>query len=446
MPEPSSGGWITGLRSPLRPDDHAGSFTVKPDSPDDPGAYKDFATGDSGSMRDLARKLGLLPDKGGGGTSPPHNTATLQHPPGCTLEQYAEEKRLPIGFLKSLGLAQINYTGAPAVRIPHHNPDGIQTAVLFRVAASGPDAKRWKSGSKATLYGLDRLHLAREAGYLVIVEGQSDCHTLWYHGIPAIGLPGASNGWDKITPDMLEDIETVYVLVEPDLGGEAVLKKVAVAPFRDRVRVLSLSNIEDPSAFHVDDPAAFRERWDSFISESQPWSEIAVHDVARRTSEAWAICRELAESPDILSHVVATVAELGVAGADLGPRLRRERAQSGPRRPEAQAAALMVCAGEVRGQEAGHRAPAPPTQAGHSKGCNTTWDGRHDRGAGCTTPAPSGSTAGWSDSTWARARPPCSRPSRMPPSGQSAVHGPRHGHRSARSWSRPMKASGSSTR
>jgi hypothetical protein len=31
------------------------------------------------------------------------------------------------------------------------------------------------------------------AGYVVIVEGASDTQTLWCHGFPSMGLPGAQN-------------------------------------------------------------------------------------------------------------------------------------------------------------------------------------------------------------------------------------------------------------
>ncbi len=60
MGPPNASGWITDLRSPLRPDAHAGSFSVRPDSPTDPGAWKDFSSNageEKGSMADLAQRL-----------------------------------------------------------------------------------------------------------------------------------------------------------------------------------------------------------------------------------------------------------------------------------------------------------------------------------------------------------------------------------------------------
>ena len=34
------------------------------------------------------------------------------------------------------------------------------------------------------------------APYVVLVEGESDCHALWLHDLPALGLPGATNWRD----------------------------------------------------------------------------------------------------------------------------------------------------------------------------------------------------------------------------------------------------------
>jgi hypothetical protein len=50
-------------------------------------------------------------------SGPPAQPPTRQHTP-CTLEAYAEAKALPVEFLGRLGLAEITYSGSPAVRIP----------------------------------------------------------------------------------------------------------------------------------------------------------------------------------------------------------------------------------------------------------------------------------------------------------------------------------------
>jgi hypothetical protein len=141
--------------------------------------------------------------------------------PGLPLDRYATAKRLPIDFLKTCGLSEITYDHKSAVRIPYLGEDGEQTAVRFRIALDG-DRFRWKSGTKPCLYGLNRLSDARREGQVVLVEGETDCHTLWFHGIAALGIPGAANWREERDARHLDGFETIYVVVEPDRGGDAV--------------------------------------------------------------------------------------------------------------------------------------------------------------------------------------------------------------------------------
>lgn len=113
--------------------------------------------------------------------------------PGCTLLQYAEAKKLPVGFLKGLGLTDLVYMTAPALRIPYFDEHYDLKAIRFRINLSG-DRFRWRRKDQPLLYGLNRL--SGENGYMVLVEGESDCQTLWLHDIPALGVPGAAN-WNE---------------------------------------------------------------------------------------------------------------------------------------------------------------------------------------------------------------------------------------------------------
>ena len=74
-------------------------------------------------------------------------------------------------------------------------------------------------GDKALLYGLDRITAAREAGAITICEGESDCHTLWQGGFPAIGLPGAGNWNEERDAKHFDGFKTIFVVIEPDRGG-----------------------------------------------------------------------------------------------------------------------------------------------------------------------------------------------------------------------------------
>ncbi len=267
---------------------------------------------------DVTRALGLATADlfvgGGGGwrSVPPNDDATLQTGvAGCTLAQYAEAKWLPLDFLRGLGLSDV-HTGQPSVRIPYLDESGLEVAVRFRRALTG-DRFKWKRGSKPILYGLDRLPDARAAEHVVVVEGESDCHALWYHGSPAVGLPSA-NTWNEGWAAHFDGIGVLYVVVEPDQGGDAVRRWVASSRIRDRVRFVHLGELKDPSALHIADPEGFKVKWQSALDSSVPWTHQACVDAEARMNEARKRCAQLANATRILPLFVAAVKGLGVVG------------------------------------------------------------------------------------------------------------------------------------
>ena len=176
----------------------------------------------------------------------------------CTLEAYAEAKKLPVEYLRELGLSTVGYMGKKAVRMPYLTEDGQEGAVCLRIAleksVQGDNRFRWRKRSKPALYGLWRMDRVREAGYAVIVEGESDCHTLWHHGIEALGVPGAGN-WKEEWVEHLEGVEKVYAVIEPDEGGEALREKLTASPaLHDRLRLVELGDVLCPVELHEAQP------------------------------------------------------------------------------------------------------------------------------------------------------------------------------------------------
>ena len=144
----------------------------------------------------ISLKMSDLFERGGGGTSCPSENREYVNTQntGCTLAAYAKAKRLSVKFLESLGVGEIpNYNGHPAVRFPYLSGAGEEGCVRFRFSLDGNPKIKTRRGDKLILYGLWRLEEARERGYVVAVEGESDTHTLLYHGFPAVGIPGVSS-------------------------------------------------------------------------------------------------------------------------------------------------------------------------------------------------------------------------------------------------------------
>ena len=63
---------------------------------------------------------------------------------------------------------------------------------------------------------------------MLLVEGESDCWTTWFHGIPALGVPGKST-WKSDWAPYLEGTE-VYVWQEPNLELTSHPTRVEVPP------------------------------------------------------------------------------------------------------------------------------------------------------------------------------------------------------------------------
>ena len=240
--------------------------------------------------------------------------ATAQPPDrGLTLEQYAQAKKLPVDFLAGLGVTEHVWSdGHPYLRMPYLDENGQLLAARLRHSMT--EGFAWRSGDHAHPYGLPFLASAREVGYLVVPEGESDFGTFRYHGIPALAVPGAAT-WKPAWDDYLNGFEIVYVIIEPDKGGEAMRHWVSSSRAREHVRLVSMpAEFKDPSALHVADPETFPERWAELMATAVPWSELDREETAARLSVARLESQTLIGQPDILQRFVAALHAEGVVG------------------------------------------------------------------------------------------------------------------------------------
>ncbi len=176
------------------------------------------------------------------------------------------------------------------------------------------DRFRWRRGSKAMPYGLWRMERARQAGYVVLVEGESDCHTLWHHGVEALGVPGAGN-WKEEWAEHLEGVEKVYAVIEPDEGGEALKEKLTASPaLHDRLRLVELDGAKDVSELHLDDPDGFKDELWAACSRAALWSDLQRAEKGAAMEATWQACEELARERRILDRFADTLRRSGVAG------------------------------------------------------------------------------------------------------------------------------------
>jgi hypothetical protein len=138
------------------------------------------------------------------------------HPAGCTLQQLAEAKGLPIELLQELGWYDTHWYSTPCVGIRY--PNG---AMRYRVGLVG-DRFRWEKGSSPDLYGRDRIRPTDKI--LLWVEGETNTVAGIYLGISTVGIPGAGNWNPKWTRHSEGYVN--YIWKDPDQGGETLVDAV----------------------------------------------------------------------------------------------------------------------------------------------------------------------------------------------------------------------------
>jgi DNA polymerase-1 len=258
----------------------------------------------------------------------------------ATVDMLAEHKGLPAEFLRELGLGDEELGG---IAVPYRDAGGKTVETKTRRGLSAHTSK-WPKGKPLLAYGEDRLDRAAEAGVLNLFEGESDCWALWFHDLPALGLPGSETVAKVFQAGHVGHLRRLYVYREPDTGGEAfvanVAKRLAELGWRGEARVVTLGDIKDPSDLHKVDPDGFREAWGRAVEAATPlplpapasasWPDpIPLGGDARLPPfpvEAlpppladWARCEaEATQTPPELAGLLA----LGVCGAALAGRFR----------------------------------------------------------------------------------------------------------------------------
>lgn len=164
----------------------------------------------------------------------------------------ALDKSIPTSVLFNLGLLEIKTGG---IHIPYFNLDGTEyTHARVRTELKAKDGTKWEKGAKALPYGLDRL---AATDHLAIVEGESDCWTLWMYGLPALGIPGASSFNCIAAEHVAVFPPKVYISQEPDTAGKRFLSKIAgrLAELNYQGEVFAINlkvshGVKDPNDLH----------------------------------------------------------------------------------------------------------------------------------------------------------------------------------------------------
>lgn len=188
----------------------------------------------------------------------------------CTVEELALLKKLPVDYLKSMGLKNCE----KGVEIEYKELNGnIAKRNRIRTYLNSAKKSLWSPGSGDILpYGLWKLEEAVNQGYLIIVEGETDCLTLWFHEFPALGIPGATMIKTLDSCD-LNGISKIYVVNEKDDAGEKFIKgvslKIKKKGWQGDLFEMILAECKDPSELHIIDPERFKQTFNDELSRSK---------------------------------------------------------------------------------------------------------------------------------------------------------------------------------
>jgi hypothetical protein len=205
-----------------------------------------------------------------------------------TLAELAEDKRLPVEFLQSLGLQDLPEGG---VGIPYRDAAGRTVEVKKRTALKASEGSYWPKGKPPMAYGEDLVDTATSAGYLVPVEGESDVWTLAHHKFPALGLPGADTVHKTLAIGHVGSVTKVYVVQEPDAAGETfvvgVRDRLAAVNWPGQLLVVKLDGAKDPNDLHKQGPGQFRERFQNALDRAEPVDAAAASDIPLPGQRPW---------------------------------------------------------------------------------------------------------------------------------------------------------------
>jgi len=180
--------------SPFRDGSDSKGFTVTIDGPEN-GAYLDHASGEHGSLYDLAERLGIpRPER-----TPVKDTKTEYR----DLQEYAERHGAPVEAFIKARWEQTTYAGRRALKFDTAN------GPRYRFI-DGKDSYTNVSGYKSCWYGLDRATDKASKGKLplVLVNGEASVVACAHWGIPAAAV--TNSGERILSDDLLKELRSKW--------------------------------------------------------------------------------------------------------------------------------------------------------------------------------------------------------------------------------------------
>lgn len=166
-----------------------------------------------------------------------------------SLSEFATEKHLSEKFLEENHIEGLNNV----VVFPYYDEEHQLVRARYRRNPKSDIRFVWDYGEKMCLYGLWKLASFKK-DYIVLVEGETDSLSLWYHDMPALGVPGANN-FKKEYSKLFKDFNKVIIHIEGDEASQQFMKKICQSgiPFEKLYKFSSKEideKCKDPADLH----------------------------------------------------------------------------------------------------------------------------------------------------------------------------------------------------
>ncbi len=191
-----------------------------------------------------------------------------------TISDLANAKGLPEDFLKEYVKEQGSF-----LRVIYKGIDGNQKGFRQRVRTSLEGSEKypkffWNKGEgKVIPYGIWKL--TQEQEYMILVEGESDTWTLWYHSFKSIGIPGVEH-ITKIKP-YLSLFKKLYIVKENDKGGDNFIAKARKMLEKSSIECFVINPIEkDVNALYLKNRENFVDLFNNCIINAIPIQNINI--------------------------------------------------------------------------------------------------------------------------------------------------------------------------
>lgn len=202
--------------------------------------------------------------------------------------------------------------GAKAGRVAFAYDD----ATRYRKALTGGDHFSWKKGTKVK--GEGRLFTPddiSDATDVVLVGGESDAITVRYFGgYYAAGIPGEAIPLDERHVAKIANAKRIFVIVEPDKGGDQLLAHLTESPLRDRLWIARLPDAKDARELFNRDPANFPTNLAAALTNSKTLAQLDHAERMERAAAALEGAGDLPREANILEAFLADLEYDGLVG------------------------------------------------------------------------------------------------------------------------------------